>query len=503
MTKKPKGAFIMIDTRNPISSMVGLFTAVLLAVSGTTGSAASAASAATHPAAHEKPNFIVILTDDLDVKSVEFMPKLKALLTKRGTTFSNYFVTESLCCPSRASLLRGQYPHNHQVLNNNPPEGGFEKFYKLGHEQSTIATWLKAAGYRTVLLGKYLNQYPGKEKPSYMPPGWDEWYGLLYRQDKYFDYRMNENGRVVSYGHQANDYGTDVLAAKTVDFIARTAANGKQPFFIYLAPSAPHTPSTPAPRHEEEFPHATAPRTPAFDESDVSGKPAWVRNTPPLSSKKIAKIDSIYRRRLQSMLAVDEMIEKIVVALQTHGVLDQTYIFFTSDNGFHFGEHRLEAGKDTAYDEDIRVPLIVRGPGISTGRTLQQLTLNIDLAPTLAELAGVAAPSFVDGRSLRPLLTGAPSSSVVWREDFVVEYWPHPDGGVEPPRYEALRTQQHLYVEYATGERELYDLRTDPYELRNLAKTAAPGLIARLSKRLAELQYCAGENCRKESHGVL
>jgi arylsulfatase A-like enzyme len=297
-----------------------------------------------------------------------------------------------------------------------------------------------------------------------------------------------------------------VLAAKTVDFIARTAANGKQPFFIYLAPSAPHTPSTPAPRHEKEFSHATAPRTPAFDESDVSGKPAWVRNTPPLSSKEIAKIDSIYRRRLQSMLAVDEMIEKIVGALQTHGVLDQTYIFFTSDNGFHFGEHRLEAGKETAYEEDIRVPLIVRGPGVPAGRTLQHLALNIDIAPTLAELAGARAPSFVDGQSLRRLLTHAPPSTRAWREDFAVEHWAHPNAKnpvSRPPSYAALRTKDHLYVEYATGERELYDLSADPHEMRNLAGSAAAGLVARLSKRLSTLEHCAGESCRQESHGLL
>jgi arylsulfatase A-like enzyme len=492
----------MVDAKNPITLMVSLLAAAVLCGAGP---AASAAPASSMPSgARQKPNFIFILTDDLDVKSVEFMPRLKALLTKQGTTFSDFFVTDSVCCPSRASFLRGQYPHNHQVLNNFEPEGGFERFHELGHEQSTIATWLKAAGYRTVLLGKYLNGYPGKQS-LHAPPGWDEWYALE-NPRKYFGYRINENGRVVTYGHDTNEYETDVLAAKTVDFIARTAANGKQPFFIYLAPSAPHTPSTPAPRHEKEFSHATAPRTPAFDESDVSGKPAWVRNTPPLSSKEIAKIDSIYRRRLQSMLAVDEMIEKIVGALQTHGVLDQTYIFFTSDNGFHFGEHRLEAGKETAYEEDIRVPLIVRGPGVPAGRTLQHLALNIDIAPTLAELAGARAPSFVDGQSLRRLLTHAPPSTRAWREDFAVEHWAHPNAKnpvSRPPSYAALRTQDHLYVEYATGERELYDLSADPHEMRNLAGSAAAGLVARLSKRLSTLEHCAGESCRQESHGLL
>ncbi len=490
----------MAGAKSPIPLMVSLFTAaVLLTVSGTISVASTTAASSVHSGAHEKPNFIVILTDDLDAKSVEFMPRLKALLAHEGTTFSNFFVTDSLCCPSRASLLRGQYPHNHQVISNLQPAGGFGKFHELGHEQSTIATWLKAAGYRTVLLGKYLNGYPGKES-LYVPPGWDEWYALMNRHAAYFNYGLNENVRVVSYGHDANEYQTDVLAAKTVDFIARTNANGKQPFFIYLAPSAPHLPATPAPRHEEKFRHATAPRTASFNEGELSGKPAWLRDKPPLSSEEIADIDRIYRRRLQSMLAVDEMIETIVGALQAHGLLKQTYIFFTSDNGFHLGEHRLKLGKGTAYEEDIRVPLIVRGPGLPAGRTLQHLALNIDLAPTLAELAGVTAPSFVDGRSLRPLLTGASLSPGAWRQDFVVEYWSHSPRRL--PGYKALRTKDHLYVEYATGERELYDLRADPYELRNLANSADPGFIARLSKRLAALAHCAAEKCRQESPGL-
>jgi arylsulfatase A-like enzyme len=195
-----------------------------------------------------------------------------------------------------------------------------------------------------------------------------------------------------------------------------------------------------------------------------------------------------------------------VTALQTHGLLDRTYIFFTSDNGYHLGEHRLKEGKNTAYDEDIRVPLIVRGPGVPADRIVQHLALNIDLAPTLAEIAGVTAPGFVDGRSLKPLLAAVPPPTRAWREDFAVEHWTHPNAKnpvSRPPSYAALRTKDHLYVEYATGERELYDLSADPHEMRNLAGSAAAGLVARLSKRLSTLEHCAGESCRKESHGLL
>jgi arylsulfatase A-like enzyme len=501
-----------------------LWAAVLLAAAAP--SVAASPTPAGGAEAHAKPNFIVILTDDLDTKSAEFMPRLTALLAKPGTTFTNYFVTDSLCCPSRASLLRGQYPHNHQVLSNHPPEGSFEKFYKLGEEQSTIATWLQAAGYRTVLLGKYLNAYIGKEpvdapsrwdgwyervkdyvegKPLYVPPGWDEWYASINHHTKYFHYQLNENGRAVSYGRGAHEYETDVLAAKTVDFIARTGAKGKQPFFIYLAPAAPHTPAVPAPRHAEEFPRATAPETASFNEANLSGKPAWLQAKPLLSAEDILDIDRLYRRRLQSMLAVDEMIEKIVDALRAHGLLDHTYIFFTSDNGFHLGEHRLKLGKATAYEEDIRVPLIVRGPGVPAGKTLPHLALNIDLAPTLAELAGIAAPGFVDGRSLGPVLTSAPPSPHAWRDDFLVEFWPHRPGyaAVHDPGYVALRTRDHLYVEYGTGERELYDLRVDPDELHNVVNAVNPGVLAQLSKRVSELKHCAAETCRHGTAGLL
>lgn len=485
----------------------------------------SSARGRSQDTSKDRPNFIIILTDDLDVPSVEFLPRVKALLAKEGTTFSNYFVTDSVCCPSRASLLRGQYPHNHQVLSNHPPEGSFEKFNKLGEERSTIATWLQAAGYRTVLLGKYLNNYIGKDsrespdahglreayaavkdylekKPLYVPPGWDEWYALINHHTRYFDYQFNENGRAVSYGDKPDDYETDVLAEKTVDFISRTA--GKQPFFIYLAPSAPHGPARPAPRHKDDFPQARAPRTASFDEKDVSGKPAWVRATPPLLPEQIAHIDSLYRRRLQSMLAVDEMVEKIVGALAARGLLDQTYIFFTSDNGFHLGQHRLDQGKSTAYEEDIRVPLVVRGPGVPAGKTIQPMALNIDLAPTLSELAGITAPDFIDGRSLKPLLAGAFPAHVRWRDDFAVEFWPHPTPhGTGQPAYEALRTRDYLYVDLATGEKELYDLNADPDELHNLAAAAPGALTAKLAKRLAELRHCAAASCRMEPGGLL
>ena len=460
--------------------------------------ASTGAPAKTHPAATEKPNFIIINTDDLDFKSVELLPKIKALLTDHGTTFANNFVTYSLCCPSRSSLLRGQYPHNHQIFSNFYPEGGFEKFHELGNEQSTVATWLKSAGYRTMLAGKYLNGYPGKLAPSYVPPGWDEWYALIGHHYAYYNYQLSENGRAVTYGDKPKDYETDVLAARTIDFIVRASQNRNQPFFIYLAPSAPHLPATPAPKYAGAFPNATAPRPESFN-ADVKGKPAWMHKKP-LTPEEIGEIDQMYRKRLQSMLSVDDMVAEIVQELEKHGQLHNTYIFFTSDNGFHLGEHRLREGKSTAYEEDIRVPLIVRGPGVAAHIVLSEMSLNIDLAPTLADLAGVAIPDFVDGRSLKPLLHSAPLGAP-WRHDFFVQYKTKSHRNM--PSFDGLRSTEYLYVEYATGEKELYDVREDPLEMHNLARTSSPELLAELSKRLADLKHCAGDACRRESRDAL
>ena len=454
-----------------------------------------------------RPSIIVVLTDDLDARSIAFMPQLKSLLADQGLTFANFFVTTALCCPSRSSILRGQYVHNHQVFTNTPPGGGFGKFHDLGHEQSTVATWLRTAGYRTGLMGKYLNGYPDRSAPTYVPPGWDEWDSPA-RGGAYgnFNYTMNETGKLVDYGNRPDDYLTDVLARKAADFIRASSRDGR-PFFLYLATYAPHAPATPAPRHQNAFASVTAPRPPSFNEADVGDKPAWVRNRPSLSDQEMARIDRQNRQRLRSLLAVDEMLAGLIDVLRQTGQLDRTYVFFTSDNGYHMGEHRLMPGKNTAYEEDIRVPLLVRGPGVPAGRTIEHLALNIDLAPTFAALAGATAPPFVDGRSLLPLLSPTAPPLLQWRQAFTVEHYADQSaepGGAQPrqrrtraaPELHALRTRTMLYVEYVTGERELYDLQQDPYELQNRASTAAPDLLARLSARLAELQRCASAGCR-------
>jgi arylsulfatase A-like enzyme len=428
------------------------------------------------------------------------MPNVQSLLVKRGITLKNFFISLSLCCPSRATILRGQYAHNHGVHTNAPPTGGFPVFRVRGNEDSTVATWLQAAGYRTALFGKYLNGYPPilpiDTGPTYVPPGWNEWFssfGIAAYQE--FGYDANENGTVESYGNDPQDYGVDVIARKATDFILH-GAPAADPFFMYVAPYAPHGPSTPAPRHAALFPSATAPRSDSFNEADVSDKPAAIRDLPLLRQAGQTAIDAEQRQRLRSLQSVDEMVGQLVSALQQTGQLDNTYIFFTSDNGYLQGQHRM-SGKEVAYEESIRVSLIVRGPGVPAGETRDELSGNTDLAPTFADIAGAGAPDFVDGRSLLPLLMSRPPEA--WRRAFLVEHWP---GGGEQgafatlPQYFGARTQDMIYIEYATGERELYDLRSDPEELTNIAASADPKLITRLSALLDKLKKCAGETCR-------
>ncbi len=446
-----------------------------------------------------RPNLILIVTDDLDARALSELPRLRTLFADKGTTFTNAFVTTPTCCPSRASILRGQYAHNHQIRANELPDGGFQKFYDLGLESSTIATWLQAAGYKTVLIGKYLNDYPGKLPSTYVPPGWDEWYGKL-PSPVYFNFQLNQNGQVVPYGAKPEDYLTDVQAKIVLDFVQRTVSNDR-PFFMYFAPTTPHNevldeisiPPLAAPRHENEFVGATAPRIPSFNEDDVNDKPTWFRSFPFLNAASIDVINDYYRKRLQSMLAVEDLIDNLITTLEKLGAMTNTYVFFTSDNGFHLGEHRLPPQKCTPYEEDIRVPLLVRGAGAPAGRIVDQIVLNIDLAPTLAELAGVQMPGFVDGRSLVPLLTGNLSQVRDWRRAFLVEFWQLPN--LAFPSYKAIRTSDYKYVEWNTGDLEFYELFNDPFELNSLHRQANAQLLAKLSSELNRLSQCAGDSC--------
>ena len=452
----------------------------------------------TH-AASQRPNIIFILSDDEDLALHVHMPKTKALLHDHGTTFDNYFVSYALCCPSRATTLRGQYPHNTRVEGNAAPTGGYQKFRSLGHDSSTVATWLRAAGYHTAMFGKYMNGY---QPADGAPAGWSEWYGVGNGYPSY-DYTMNENGTFVHYGHRPEDFLVDVIAHKAADVIRR-GAKDKTPVFLYIAPFTPHAPATAAPRHEALFADARLPHPASFDEADMSDKPTPMNNRPHLAPRMIARMEDLYRRRLRSLQSVDDLVDSVVNALRSTGGLENSYIVYASDNGFHMGEHRLAQGKNTAYETDIRVPFVVRGPGVPAGRHETAMVLNNDLALTFADIAGARVPAFVDGRSFLPLLS---ANRPAWtRTAFMIERRGGRDAQEElgdggdmrnPNSFNAIRTEQYTYVEYGNGTLELYDLRTDPDQLTNVA--TLPGnsdILHRLSMQLATLAKCGARTCR-------
>jgi arylsulfatase A-like enzyme len=435
--------------------------------------------------ASTRPNIVFILTDDQTAKDLAHMPIVKNKLTSKGTKFTSAFVTTALCCPSRASILRGQYAHNHLVTQGLEDPRGYEKFKELGHENSTVATWLKGGGYKTALIGKYLNGYGGGT--TYVPPGWSNWQTWV--STKADGTKVwNVNGNLVGDTRRHDHYVSD----KAVEFISRQAGS-TSPFFMYLAPYAPHFGLAPAPKYDHTFDNLAMPKSPSFNEADVSDKPAFVRNSPTLSSSQVNTLEAHYRDRLEALLTVDDMVGRIVAKLAETGKLSNTYIVFTSDNGYHMGEHRLPEGKWTAYEEDIKVPLIVRGPNVPAGRTLNHMVLNTDFAPTFAALGGVQPAPFVDGRTIRPLLGSTTPPLSNWRSAFVEEGAPTP----QRPAFSAVRTKSHMYAEYDNGERELYDLTSDPYELTSLdANPGYDGLEAGLGSRLAALRDCAADSCR-------
>lgn len=433
-----------------------------------------------------RPNIIFILTDDQDTASLEEMPSVRGRLIGEGATFGNAIFTFPQCCPSRASILRGQYPHNHEVLDNVPPLGGETVFRDRGLAKSTVATWLDASGYETALVGKYLNNYDDLE----VPPGWDEWYGQLGKGAEHEE--LNENGRRVSH---ADEHMDTVLSERALDLLSEKLPKS-DPFFLWASFNAPHEPADPAPRDMDGFSEATVPRTPGFNEEDVSDKPAWVREYPPLSRDQVTALDARYRDRLRSLQTVDRFVRRATSEVREAGELENTYFVFWTDNGYHMGEHRLPPAKHTPYVEDVRFPLIVTGPGIERSTFPEKLVANTDLAPTFAEMAGADAPGFVDGRSLLPLLeTENPS----WREAALVDVVASKKTLYRPghPAYQEILTQRYAYTEYENGERELYDLDKDPYQLDNVADSADRALVEGLGDRLDALKGCAGGECRE------
>ena len=499
---------------------------LLLAAIGLAGLAlrshATAPPAAAAPAA--RPNIVFVLADDLSWNLVNrrFAPHI-AQLQRRGVTFDHYFVADSLCCPSRSTIFTGLFPHDTRVLTNLPPDGGFQKFQARGLDRRTWAVALHRRGYRTALLGKYLNGYGDPRMTAAtapVPPGWSDWHVSNRTGYREFDYLLNDNGTVTSHGGPSggcgttgtpDNYGVDVLGSHARSFIARSA---RRPFAIEIATFAPHKPYTPAPRNACDFPGLTEPRDPSFNAGNVN-PPAWLAQRAPLTPQLVANVDRKFRLRAQAVEAVDKLVADLERTLAANHLADNTYIVFSSDNGYHLGQHRLRQGKQTAFDTDIRVPLIVAGPGVPHGRVVSHVVQNVDLHPTFLALSGGAAPGpHVEGRSLVPLLHGS-AGRQKWRTVALVEHRGgnlsplDPDfegkGSGDPTTYEAIRiSARHLpgfkgrveavYVEYrdAAHEREYYDLREDPYERVNVAGRLTSVQRARLHEILARLERCHG-----------
>jgi N-acetylglucosamine-6-sulfatase len=435
-----------------------------------------------------RTNVIVILTDDQRWDTLWSMPNVQKLLVKHGVTFTNSFVSDSLCCPSRATILTGNYAHTTGVWDNHPPNGGAPAFREHGDEKSTIATWLHAAGYDTGLFGKYLNSYGGG-----VPPGWDRWVAFDY-EPAYRPYRVFTNtpgacpaGKTACrLPHTVPTYSTTYFGDAATSFIDTAPAS--KPVFVYYAPYAPHRPSTPQMRYVNRFANLPQYHPPSYNEADVSDKPPWIRRLPRFDAVEGEQIYAERQAEYQSLVTVDNEVGRIVASLKATHRLAHTVILFSSDNGIDWGEHRLSIGsKQVPYDEALRVPLVVRyEPATTKGFKDSHLIVNVDWASTLADIAGARHPA-TEGRSFLPLIERKPLATP-WRTEFLLEHM----AGNPPslaPSFCGIRSTGYMYTLYSGGFQELYDLKTDPYELRNIASNPAQASLVRHMRALA-LEQC-------------
>jgi N-acetylglucosamine-6-sulfatase len=487
-------------------------------------------------------NVIFILTDDMNANELAAMPNVRSLIAARGTTFNRAYISFPLCCPSRVTMLGGQYMHNHGVRGNFPPQGGWPRFQP--HESNALPVWLKADRYYNVHIGKYMNFYPVANGALPVPPGWDEWYGKVSEDALYFNYQLIEKTgdgptpRLTFYGSQPLDYQTDVFGDRAVDFV-RDTARGRQPFLLDLWFNSPHGPFEPAPRDRFRLAGTPLPKLSAFNEKDISDKPKWFRRQARkrLSGEQIKVIDSERRRAQEQLLSVDESVGELVQELQNRGMLDDTYIIFTSDNGFFRGEHRIPSGKYLPYDPASRVPLLIRGPGIPAGGISDELVWNGDLTQTILQIASGSENPALDGRSLLPYAENPPARStrpillegdtgpgptdsetatasaararvarvgVLGRKGVKdLEQEPNAIKSAattnRAPAYRSIRTDRYEYTIYANRQTELYDMKLDPAQLNSLAGDRRYRYVRKwLLTHLIALSSCRGPACRVE-----
>ncbi|KAI2834522.1 hypothetical protein CBS147321_5572 [Aspergillus niger] len=481
-----------------------------------------------------KPNFLFILTDDQDLRmnSPAYMPYTQARIKEKGTEFLNHFVTTALCCPSRVSLWTGRQAHNTNVTDVNPPYGGYPKFVAQGFNENFLPVWLQSAGYNTYYTGKLFNSH---SVATYNAPFVNGFNGSDFLLDPHtYSYwnatyqRNHEPPR--SYEGQ---YTTDVMKEKASGLLA-DALDSDAPFFLTVAPIAPHTnidveglsgaggpkmtEPLPAPRHAHLFADAKVPRTPNFNPDKDSGA-GWIQTMELQNQTVIDYEDHLYRQRLRTLQAVDEMVDALITQLEESGQIDNTYIIYSADNGYHIGHHRLPPGKTTGYEEDIRVPFYIRGPGIPEGKSVDRVTTHIDIAPTLFELAGVPLREDFDGTPM-PVSTSKKTQSIL-HEHVTVEFWGHAvlegeygsigPGGLSIMGNNTYKSARILSEEYnlyysvwCDGDHELYDLSTDPYQMNNiytqqdnihLLSRPLSSVIDRIDALLLVLKSCKGNTC--------
>ena len=526
----------------------------LLAVAGG-GAAASTPGGAALP---ERPNIVVIQTDDQTLDqlyasyrrpngtTLRAMPQTLSRLARPGITFTRYYVSDPLCCPSRASFLTGRYAHNSHVLGNLPPEGGYPRL----DNAHTLAVWLQQAGYHTIHVGKYLNYYgqPPYDQSGALPPvGWSDWRTLSGESSThlFYGYRMNLNGTVTSpfgaYASATHDYPvrdattcpatpaplgecnyqTDVLTAAALDAISDTPSG--TPFFLSLDYLAPHGDFArpigpePAPRDYDSFAGDPAPRPPGWNEGDVSDKPSFVRQVPLMTPQEVHSAQVEWEKSLESLRAVDAGVGQVIGTLRDLGLLQNTYVFFISDNGFFFGEHRFSRAKFLAYQPAVHVPLLVRGPGIKARSRSGELVANIDLAPTILELTGAVADRRVDGRSFLPFALDPTlrSHRAILFEAYaaatdVATAKRHARAGriayaqAMPRNYVGVLVDNYKLLSHDTGEKELYDLKRDPYEQRSLHRDPRYYPVRNfLAAELDRLEGCTGLTCKEPIEGPI
>lgn len=471
---------------------------ILLAISAAANFGASpspplASGAALVAAPGERPNIILITTDDQSASDMAWMPKTRAALGGFGVNFSGAISPHPLCCPARAEILTGQYAHNNGVYANRGIYGGYPA---MDDPDNTIATWLQDAGYRTAFTGKFLNQY--EYDTHGRPDGWDMWDPTILGTYQYYNYTQANNGAPETH---ADTYITDYVAAKSRRMISQWSA-GPKPFFLWASYVAPHnvceseidglrcgTPPRPAPAYATAYAGARNPAEakPSFNERNVEDKPKVIRRQ---SIKDPDRLNAIFLGRIRALASVDDAVADSVSALAEEGELDNTVIIFTSDNGWLMGEHRY-LGKRLHYEESVRVPLYMRGPGVPVGVSIQRSASILDIAPTLVGLAGARAARVMDGASLFGMLTQPATSDrqtrLVQAGSFTNEV------GATPWDYRGVREKRYSYAHWTSGFIELYDRKRDPYQLRNLAESERYKLIRKeLSRRLAVLRSCAG-----------